>query len=437
MGSVHFDIEAGPLSQGVNDFANSIVGSSDFTMGAWIREKSYAADFASCFSFNGAPGHASILMVDCNETSPGDLTAFLQDGSSDTLLIKTGSFTGWIAVAFRHVGGTSDYEVLYRLEGDTSMTSAGTLNIGSEANLGWLRVANDDLGDPTDTDVRAFFANQVAMSDGDIYDLFQNYQFFDGSGFKVFLPLLRAATVLHNDGIGGDWTRQDGTPTDEVSQPIGPVIQANAGFAIADTLVIAFNDPITSGGAIVVGVGGNDVDLVITDDGGNTYLLGSQATDGIGERSSLYYAVTGLEPGNITIVATGATFVTATIAECPPASGARDGQGDQHNTGPLTVDLAMEVGDFVFAYANALSNSNVESGEVDGLPAAMMPISGLTDFGGFNYSAVSSGTLTLQIISSDEGGVFGGIAALSLIPNSGTGPRFDVKVPQRSGNFID
>lgn len=212
--SVHFGAGA-RLTQGavLNPLAN-------WTIGCWYRLNSYASNFTWGFGLQAAIATIPVIGVDCNETNPGALDVFIFNGNFDAVEVLTGSDTDWVFLVIRHVGGTNDYDVLSMREGDTTLTAHGSVNVGSEEG-GWddLIIGDAGYGDPTNCDVRAFFADQSVMSNADLVELAINYQTYDGSALDYFLPLVDVATASENDGTGGNVIAA-GTLVDETDEPV-------------------------------------------------------------------------------------------------------------------------------------------------------------------------------------------------------------------------
>jgi hypothetical protein len=179
-----------------------------------FKPLSYGTDFMQVFEVTGSGGIA--LGIDSDENNANVMAAYVFDGSFQALDLAAANSTAWIGVAFTHDGAGTAYKVYKVVEGDTSATLVGTLDVGAEGSYTAAGVG-DDPGVAADVDVTSFGFFASELTSGQVYTAITNLA-RDGSADNTWLQFASGATAGTNAGTAGNYTAT-GTPTTSASEP--------------------------------------------------------------------------------------------------------------------------------------------------------------------------------------------------------------------------
>lgn len=119
----------------------------------------------------------------------------------------SGSFTGWICIAFRHTSLASSYDVSYRLETVTTWTTSNLTLTTPIVAAGSVFIGTDQFaGDAADSDTRHFFCQAVRMSDATLLTASQGINSAPAGTNLHWLRLLDSGTAATNGGTAGNFT---------------------------------------------------------------------------------------------------------------------------------------------------------------------------------------------------------------------------------------
>lgn len=188
---------------------------SSWTWHIWIKAAGYPA--GALVAYNKTGGSDEYSGFDSGGTTV--YNAYVYDtvvGNGANASIITGSYTGWVFIACRHVGGTTAYDYGVRKEGDATITWT-TLNFGTELTLlNTLSIFSDGFGGGGPATAKAFV--MLASTPSDASMLTRSQSLTDPGGTNTFLALNNAATATTNTGSSGTWS-SSGTLTDGASEP--------------------------------------------------------------------------------------------------------------------------------------------------------------------------------------------------------------------------
>jgi hypothetical protein len=175
---------------------------------------SFGTDFMQVFEITGSGGIA--IGIDSDEVTANAFGAYVFDGTFQALDVTAASSTAWTGVGITHDGAGTAYKVYKVVEGDTSASLVGTLDVGVEGSYTAAGVG-DDPGVAADVNVSSFGMFASELTAAQVFEVITTMS-RDGSADNTWLPFDTAATAGTNKGTSGAYT-VTGSPTDATAEP--------------------------------------------------------------------------------------------------------------------------------------------------------------------------------------------------------------------------
>src|ERR1041384_3316450 len=147
--------------------------SGDWTSCCWI--KCNAGEYGGgsehiVFGMGLGGGSSEGLLIDIGIANNTTMTAVCfrnGGGELQTNDFRTGSFTGWVCVMWRHTSGSTSYDFSWRLENSTTWTTVTlTLSTALVSAGASMYIGSDQFAEHAiDSDTRHCFVQNVRMTD--------------------------------------------------------------------------------------------------------------------------------------------------------------------------------------------------------------------------------------------------------------------------------